>query len=158
MRLTTKGRYAVLAMVDVAMHQSKGPVPLVEVAARQELSQSYLEQLFAKLRTEKLVVSTRGTRGGYRLARTPDEISVTQVIQAIHEPMDATRCHGAENCQNGQRCSVHFLWAGLNDVISNFLSTVTLAHLLSEEQATHIEERVQWFKPVGGQHVRCHLS
>lgn len=151
MRLTTKGRYAVLAMLDVAQHQAEGPVPLAEVAERQFLSQSYLEQLFAKLRKGGLVLSTRGTNGGYRLAEPVDKISISSIIRVIDETVDATQCGGSENCHNGERCSAHFLWTGLNEVIRDFLSRISLADLLASDQACKIEQHIQWFTQQGAQ-------
>ena len=99
MKLTTKGRYAVTAMLDLALHNTKGPINLADIARRQEISLAYLEQLFSKLRKNNLVESARGPGGGYRLKRPADEISVHDVINAVDEPVDATRCGGQENCQ-----------------------------------------------------------
>ena len=130
MKLTTKGRYAVTAMLDVALHQEKAAVALADIAMRQDISQSYLEQLFSKLRRRGLVMSHRGALGGYRLAKTTAEITVADIIDAIDEPMDTTRCAGARNCHKGERCVTHHLWMDLNGVISTFLQGVSLASLM----------------------------
>ncbi len=115
MRLTTKGRFAVTAMIDVAMHDARGPVTLAKIAERQRISLSYLEQLFGKLRRHGLVDSVRGPGGGYNLARQADCLSVADIIVAVDEPIDATQCGGRENCHDDRRCMTHDLWAGLND-------------------------------------------
>ena len=121
MRLTTKGRFAVTAMIDVAMHGTNAPVTLAGVSQRQKISLSYLEQLFGKLRRHGLVESVRGPGGGYRLARAPETISVADVIVAVDEPIDATQCGGRENCQDdGKRCMTHELWANLNAHIFSY--------------------------------------
>ena len=130
MRLTTKGRYAVTAMLDLALHHGKGPIALADISARQGISLSYLEQLFARLRKEGLVSSARGPGGGYRLGRTADRISVADVITAVDESVDATRCHGKQNCHGEQRCLTHDLWEELGRQIEVFLASVTLADVL----------------------------
>ena len=134
MRLTTKGRFAVTAMIDVALHDSKGPVTLAGISERQKISLSYLEQLFGKLRRSALVESVRGPGGGYRVARGLADISVAQIIQAVDEPMDATQCGGLENCHDDQRCMTHELWSNLNQCIQNYLVKVTLAGLVEAQQ------------------------
>ena len=134
MRLTTKGRFAVTAMIDVAMHGSKGPVTLAAVSARQHISLSYLEQLFGKLRRSGLVDSQRGPGGGYNLAMAHDQVSVADIIVAVDEPIDATQCGGRENCHEDRRCMTHDLWAGLNDHIFSYLSGVSLAQLVKQQQ------------------------
>ncbi len=134
MRLTTKGRFAVTAMIDVAMHGGNGPVTLAAVSARQRISLSYLEQLFGKLRRSGLVDSVRGPGGGYNLAKAGDQISVADVILAVDEPIDATQCGGRENCHDDRRCMTHDLWQSLNDHIFSFLSGVTLAQLVRQQQ------------------------
>ena len=133
MRLTTKGRYAVTAMLDLALHQSHGPVSLAEIALRQELSLSYLEQLFRRLRKRALVKSTRGPGGGYQLGRGPVEIAVADVIAAVDESVDATRCGGLENCHGDHRCLTHDLWQDLSEQIHEFLSGITLAQLVERQ-------------------------
>jgi Rrf2 family iron-sulfur cluster assembly transcriptional regulator len=134
MRLTTKGRFAVTAMIDVAMHGTKRPVTLAGVSERQKISLSYLEQLFGKLRRASLVDSVRGPGGGYRLARGADAVSVADVILAVDEPIDATRCGGSEDCAaDGKRCMTHELWTNLNTHIFAFLRSVTLAQLVAQQ-------------------------
>jgi Rrf2 family iron-sulfur cluster assembly transcriptional regulator len=134
MRLTTKGRFAVTAMIDVAMHGTKSPVTLAGVSQRQAISLSYLEQLFGKLRRHGLVDSVRGPGGGYRLARSPEAISVADVIVAVDEPIDATQCGGRESCKDdGKRCMTHELWAKLNTHIFGYLRSVTLAELVGQQ-------------------------
>jgi len=134
MRLTTKGRFAVTAMIDVALHGTNGPVTLAAVSERQRISLSYLEQLFGKLRRSGLVDSVRGPGGGYLLARTAAELSVAEIIVAVDEPIDATQCGGRENCLDDRRCMTHDLWAGLNNHIFSFLSGVSLAQLAAQQQ------------------------
>ncbi len=135
MRLTTKGRFAVTAMIDVAMHGTKTPVTLAGVSQRQKISLSYLEQLFGKLRRHGLVESVRGPGGGYRLARGPEAISVADVIVAVDEPIDATKCGGRENCKDDRRCMTHDLWASLNSKMLEFLDSVSLKKLVDEQIA-----------------------
>ena len=130
MRLSTKGRYAVMAMVDLATQSDSRPVPLADVADRQEISLSYLEQLFGKLRRGGLVESVRGPGGGYLLSRTADEIRVADIIVAVDEPIKATRCTpgSPEGCQsNKSRCLTHDLWEELGNHIYLYLSSVSLA-------------------------------
>ena len=134
MRLTTKGRFAVTAMIDVAMHGTNGPVTLAGVSDRQKISLSYLEQLFGKLRRAGLVKSVRGPGGGYRLARGAEAVSVAEVIIAVDEPIDATKCGGRENCkEDGKRCMTHELWANLNAHIFAYLRSVSLAQLVADQ-------------------------
>jgi len=130
MRLTTKGRYAVTAMLDLAVHATESPVPLADISQRQGISLSYLEQLFARLRKEGLVDSARGPGGGYRLSRAASEITVVQVISAIDETVEATRCGGLANCQGGEPCLTHELWSDLSRQIYDFLSGINLAQLV----------------------------
>ena len=134
MRLTTKGRFAVTAMIDVAMHGGTGPVTLAAVSGRQKISLSYLEQLFGKLRRSGLVESVRGPGGGYNLARPQGQVSVADIILAVDEPIDATQCGGKENCLDDRRCMTHDLWMGLNAHIFSFLSGVSLAELVRQQQ------------------------
>ena len=139
MRLTTKGRFAVTAMIDVAMHGTKTPVTLAGVSQRQKISLSYLEQLFGKLRRHGLVESVRGPGGGYRLARAAESISVADVIVAVDEPIDATKCGGRENCNDdGKRCMTHELWANLNQHIFGYLRSVNLAELVAQQHKTDV--------------------
>jgi Rrf2 family transcriptional regulator, iron-sulfur cluster assembly transcription factor len=139
MRLTTKGRFAVTAMLDLALRQDNGPVTLAGISERQCISLSYLEQLFGKLRRAELVDSVRGPGGGYTLARPPENISVANIIVAVDEPVDATQCGGRENCRGNQRCMTHDLWTNLNATIFSYLSQVTLASLV-EQQLAHDED------------------
>jgi Rrf2 family iron-sulfur cluster assembly transcriptional regulator len=135
MRLTTKGRFAVTAMVDLAMHHGSGPVTLAEISGRQKISLSYLEQLFGKLRRHRLVASVRGPGGGYNLARDMAKLSVADIILAVDEPIDATQCGGKENCHDDQKCLTHDLWASLNDRIFSYLESVTLRQLVDNQKA-----------------------
>lgn len=139
MRLTTKGRYAVTAMLDLALHQHEGPVALSDIAMRQELSQSYLEQLFSKLRRGGLVDSVRGPSGGYLIAKGLEAISIAQIINAIDELVDTRQCGGAENCRKGTRCLTHDLWEELNHVIFKFLDKISLAQLIAENNEKPIQ-------------------
>jgi Rrf2 family iron-sulfur cluster assembly transcriptional regulator len=136
MRLTTKGRFAVTAMIDLGLRQSGGPVTLAAISQRQQISLSYLEQLFGKLRRNDLVESTRGPGGGYTLARLPADITVADIIVSVDEPIDATQCSGKENCLGeGTRCMTHDLWASLNTRMVEFLSSVTLQKLVDDQLA-----------------------
>ena len=138
MRLTTKGRYAVTAMLDLAVHATESPVPLADISQRQGISLSYLEQLFARLRKEGLVDSARGPGGGYRLSRAASEITVVQVISAIDETVEATRCGGLANCQDGEPCLTHELWSDLSRQIYDFLSGINLAQLVERRGAKEV--------------------
>lgn len=131
MRLTTKGRFAVTAMIDLAMRQHQGPVTLAGISQRQKISLSYLEQLFGKLRRHDLVSSVRGPGGGYRLARDIAAITVADIIIAVDEPLDATQCGGKENCHDAHRCMTHDLWANLNKRMYAYLDSVTLDALVN---------------------------
>lgn len=133
MRLTTKGRFAVTAMIDLASRQTDGPVTLAGIAERQNISLSYLEQLFGKLRRYKLVSSVRGPGGGYRLARDMSKITVADIIIAVDEPLDATQCGGKQNCHDDHRCMTHDLWANLNKRMYEYLDSVTLGALVMRQ-------------------------
>jgi len=135
MRLTTKGRFAVTAMVDLALRQNRGPVTLAAISERQHISLSYLEQLFGKLRRASLVSSVRGPGGGYNLARDMAKVSVADIILAVDEPIDATQCGGKENCHDEQKCLTHDLWAALNDRIFSYLESVSLRDLVDNQKA-----------------------
>jgi Rrf2 family iron-sulfur cluster assembly transcriptional regulator len=135
MRLTTKGRFAVTAMVDLAMRQTRGPVTLAAISERQHISLSYLEQLFGKLRRRKLVSSVRGPGGGYRLAQPMQSVTVADIVIAVDEPLDATQCGGKENCADDKRCMTHELWATLNKKMHEYLSSVSLADLVAQQAA-----------------------
>lgn len=142
MRLTTKGRYAVTAMLDLAVHEGNGPIALADISERQGISLSYLEQLFSKLRKRGLVASTRGPGGGYTLSRAPGAIAVAEVIAAVDETVDATRCGGLRNCQNGEvRCLTHDLWEELSRQIHDFLSNVSLADAINRYGAREVAAR-----------------
>ncbi len=138
MRLTTKGRFAVTAMVDLTMWQSRGPVTLAGISERQKISLSYLEQLFGKLRRRKLVNSVRGPGGGYNLAMPAQDMSVADIILAVDEPLDATNCAGKENCLDDKRCMTHDLWMRLNEKIYEFLASVTLADLVAHQSGKQV--------------------
>ena len=144
MRLTTKGRFAVTAMVDLAMRQSRGPVTLAAISERQRISLSYLEQLFGKLRRHRLVNSVRGPGGGYCLAVAAQNISVAEIIAAVDEPMDATQCGGKENCQDEGPCVTHDLWSALNAKLHEYLSAVTLADLVAHHEGKHVAVLQDW--------------
>jgi len=141
MRLTTKGRYAVTAMLDLALHTEHGPVSLADISARQGISLSYLEQLFARLRQCNLVQSVRGPGGGYRLAGNTADISVAQVVDAVSESLDATRCEGKGNCHEGEVCLTHHLWENLSQQIHSFLSDISLADLVERGEIQAVKER-----------------
>jgi len=147
MKLTTKGRYAVTAMLDLALRYDKGAVTLADIARRQGISLSYLEQLFAKLRRSGLVDSVRGPGGGYNLALHPSKISVAEIVVAINENIDATRCAGEKNCHGDDTCLTHQLWEDLSTQIYNFLNGISLADLVArphvQEVASRQEGRVQ---------------
>ena len=135
MKLTTKGRFAVTAMLDLALRHQQGPVTLAGIGARQGISLSYLEQLFGKLRRHGLVESVRGPGGGYCLARPTEGISVADIILAVDEPLDATQCAGMENCHEDRRCMTHDLWTTLNEKLYEYLNSVTLQSLVSQQLA-----------------------
>jgi Rrf2 family iron-sulfur cluster assembly transcriptional regulator len=139
MRLTTKGRFAVTAMVDLSMRQTRGPVTLAAISERQHISLSYLEQLFGKLRRAKLVSSVRGPGGGYCLAKPTAEITVADIISAVDEPIDATQCGGKENCADDRRCITHDLWATLNEKMNDYLTSVSLADVVSHQQGKQVQ-------------------
>lgn len=134
MRLTTKGRFAVTAMLDLALNEVGRPVTLAGISERQEISLSYLEQLFSRLRRNGLVKSVRGPGGGYRIAKPLDKISVSDIITAVDEQIDATQCGGNENCHDDRRCMTHDLWASLNVKILEYLSGVSLADLVASQR------------------------
>jgi Rrf2 family iron-sulfur cluster assembly transcriptional regulator len=141
MRLTTKGRYAVTAMLDLALHASKGPISLADISNRQEISLSYLEQLFAKLRRNELVKSVRGPGGGYLLSRTAEAICVAEIVDAVNEAVDATGCGGQGDCQQGETCLTHHLWCDLSEQIHSFLSGISLASLVERREVQEVSAR-----------------
>ena len=134
MRLTTKGRFAVTAMIDLALRSGDGPVTLAGISERQKISLSYLEQLFGKLRRYGLVDSVRGPGGGYCLARPAREITVADMVRAVDEPLDATQCHGKENCKDDERCMTHELWTTLSAKMYEYLTSVTLSDLVEGQK------------------------
>ena len=141
MKLTTKGRYAVTAMLDLALHAADKPVSLAEISARQEISLSYLEQLFSRLRRSGLVCSTRGPGGGYKVSRSLDAVAVSEIIGAVNESVDATQCGGRENCHSHGRCLTHDLWEGLSEQIEEFLSGVSLQDLIDRKRVKSVSAR-----------------
>ncbi len=141
MRLSTKGRYAVTAVMALAIRQDEGPVTLADISRLQGISLSYLEQLFAKLRRHGLVTGVRGPGGGYRLARPRAEISVADIIIAVDEKLDTTLCEGNENCQDGERCLTHELWMSLSKRLQQYLETVTLEEFLERPAVKDVIER-----------------
>lgn len=146
MRLTTKGRYAVTAILDLALNSQIKPVTLTEIAARQTISLSYLEQLFARLRKAGIVQGVRGPGGGYQLSKLPQDINVASVIEAVNEPIDSTKCGGEANCQHDSVCLTHDLWVGLSEHIRDYLSQITLADLLAKNIARQNEKDEQVVK------------
>ncbi len=141
MKLTAKGRYAVTAMLDLAVHDQEGPICLADISERQGISLSYLEQLFAKLRRNNLVASVRGPGGGYRLNRDASEIFVAEIVDSVDENVDATRCAGRADCQKGETCLTHELWTDLSDQIHQFLSGIDLASLIAKRGVMQIAAR-----------------
>jgi Rrf2 family iron-sulfur cluster assembly transcriptional regulator len=147
MRLTTKGRFAVTAMIDLALRQGKGPVTLSGISQRQSISLSYLEQLFGKLRRHEIVESIRGPGGGYSLARRADKVTVADIIIAVDEPLDATQCGGKDHCHGadattGARCMTHELWATLNEKMVDYLDSVSLQDLVDQQRQKNAEQNV----------------
>lgn len=141
MRLTTKGRYAVTAVLDIALHGAKGPVSVMDIAERQAISAAYLEQLFSKLKKCGLLGSVRGPGGGYQLERALEDISVSEIITAVGDGVDATRCHGAGDCQDGVMCLTHELWSDLSGEIDGFLKDISLADLVGRREIRLIAHR-----------------
>lgn len=158
MRLTSKGRYAVTAMLDVALHSQETPVPLADISERQGISLSYLEQLFAKLRKAGLVASVRGPGGGYRLGEDAFAISVGRVIDAVDESVDATKCSGKGDCQGGVRCLTHTLWCDLSSRISSFLNNITLGQLMNDNDILEISDRQEIGLAVKNGHASAGIS
>ncbi len=141
MRLTTKGRYAVTAMIDLTLYAKNKPISLAEISSRQSISLSYLEQLFSKLRHSGLVSSVRGPGGGYHLAMPSDEIFVAQIINAVNESIDTTSCRGRGDCQGGEICLTHSLWQDLSVQIHQFLNGISLADLVAKRDTQQIAQR-----------------
>lgn len=136
MRLTTKGRFAVTAMVDLTQRGGKGPITLAAISERQKISLSYLEQLFSKLRKNNVVASVRGPGGGYCLSRPANKISIADIVIAVDEPLDATNCDRMGNCKDGEPCSTHDLWLGLSDKIHEYLQQITLQQVADGQAKT----------------------
>ena len=141
MKLTSKGRYAVTAILDLAFHASSGPVTLSDISRRQDISLSYLEQLFTRLRKQQLVRSTRGPGGGYSLNKPASEIAVAEIVSAVDETVDTTRCSGASNCHDGEQCLAHELWDGLSQQIYGFLSEISLQDLMDDDSIKGVADR-----------------
>lgn len=141
MKLSTKGRYAVTAMMDLALHDHNGPVTLADISECQGISLSYIEQLFSKLRKHGLVEGVRGPGGGYRLGRSADKISIAQIIDAVDENIDITRCMGKEGCHGGEKCLTHQLWSDLSDRLYTFLDNLTLADFIIRPEVREIALR-----------------
>lgn len=141
MRLTTKGRYAVTAMLDLALHATEKPITLADISQRQGISLSYLEQLFSRMRKQELVASARGPGGGYRLSRDANDINIAQVISAVDEKVSVTRCEGRGDCHNGGPCLTHELWCNLSDQIYDFLNGISLGDLLEQQHVKDVAAR-----------------
>ena len=141
MKLTTRGRYAVTAMLDLALYENQGPISLADISGRQEISLSYLEQLFSRLRRSGLVESTRGPGGGYRIAQPLAEVSVANIVRAVNESVDTTQCGGQKNCHHHGRCLTHDLWEGLSEQIDSFLSGISLQDLIDKDQVRDVAQR-----------------
>ncbi len=141
MRLTTKGRYAVTAMLDLSVNYGSGSITLADISERQSISLSYLEQLFSKLRKHDLVSSARGPGGGYRLSRPAEEITIFDVISAVDENIDSTACKGKGDCHDGQECLSHHLWCNLSKQIQAFLSDITLGQVVADYQNANNDDK-----------------
>lgn len=141
MRLSTKGRYAVTAMMDIALHEKQGPVTLAEISQCQGISLSYLEQLFSKLRKHGLVTGVRGPGGGYRLAKTADKISIADIIQSVDEKLDMTKCGGKGDCSNGEKCLTHQLWFDLSCRLYKFLSGIKLDQYVNRPEINELVKK-----------------
>jgi Rrf2 family iron-sulfur cluster assembly transcriptional regulator len=152
MKLTSKGRYAVTAMLDVTIHAVSGPVSLADISERQGISLSYLEQLFSRLRKQGLVTSVRGPGGGYRLGKCSAQIAIADVISAVNESVDATKCSGKGNCQDGEQCLTHSLWEGLSQRIEEFLKNITLSELVAKRDVQEVSKRQDKL------HINAHKS
>ncbi|WP_115717723.1 Fe-S cluster assembly transcriptional regulator IscR [Gallaecimonas mangrovi] len=157
MRLTSKGRYAVTAMLDLALHLDEGPVSLADISERQGISLSYLEQLFSRLRRQELVSSVRGPGGGYRLGKDAGDISVGEVILAVDESVDATKCQGKADCQAGTQCLTHSLWSNLSEQISLFLDGISLADLVAKKEIRGLASRQESHHQKDSITVQCQM-
>lgn len=143
MRLTTKARYAVTAMLDIALTEDNRPVTLADISERQEISISYLEQIFSKLRKNGLVNSVKGPGGGYKLSQSADNLSIADIIAAVNENIDATGCNGKADCKQGKRCMTHNLWQDLSNQIQSFLSDITLQELVDRKDVREVAELIE---------------
>jgi Rrf2 family iron-sulfur cluster assembly transcriptional regulator len=141
MRLSTKGRYAVTAMMDIALHEKQGPVTLAEISQCLGISLSYLEQLFSKLRKHGLVTGVRGPGGGYRLAKTADKISIADIIQSVDEKLDMTKCGGKGDCSKGEKCLTHQLWFDLSCRLYEFLSGIKLDQYVNRPEINELVKK-----------------
>ena len=141
MKLTTKGRYAVMAMADLALFKDNGPTSLTDISLRQNISLPYLEQIFRKLRIAGIVKSIRGRNGGYLYAKDPSIVSIKEIMNAVEEDMDATSCNGLSTCRDGKKCNTHNLWQELNQVVDNYLSKITINKLVDSNNSPYIEIR-----------------
>ena len=153
MRLTTKGRYAVTAMLDLALHKNQGPVSLADISQRQAISLSYLEQLFSKLRRGSLVSSVRGPGGGYELERGSEAIFIAEIVDAVNESIDSTKCKGAGDCQGGETCLTHYLWEDLSKQIHAFLEGISLADLVDKSEVKRISDKQDQKHLIVSEHV-----
>jgi len=153
MRLTTKGRYAVTAMLDLALHKNQGPVSLADISQRQAISLSYLEQLFSKLRRGSLVSSVRGPGGGYELKRGSEAIFIAEIVDAVNESIDSTKCKGAGDCQGGETCLTHYLWEDLSKQIHAFLEGISLADLVAKSEVKRISDKQDRKRLIVSEHV-----
>jgi Rrf2 family iron-sulfur cluster assembly transcriptional regulator len=151
MRLTAKGRYAVTAMLDLAVHQDSGPISLADISERQGISLSYLEQLFSKMRRNDLVCSVRGPGGGYKLSRASADICVAEIVDSVDETLDATRCAGKADCHQGERCLTHELWSDLSIQIHQFLSEIDLASIIARGEMHRVTARQDAVQDGSGQ-------
>ena len=150
MRLTTKGRYAVTAMLDLSLNYGVRPITLADISDRQGISLSYLEQLFSNLRRQGLVSSSRGPGGGYRLSRSADEVTVLDIISAVDEKVDTTRCEGKGNCSNGEQCLSHEIWHSLSEQIKMYLGGITLGQVVKDHQMNNVtSDKVIKFEATG---------
>lgn len=141
MKLTTKGRYAVTAMLDISLHCTDKPVSLAEISERQDISLSYLEQLFSKLRKQGLVKSMRGPGGGYRLSREPSKIAMSEIILAVDENVDLSKCGGLGNCTKNGHCLTHDLWMDLSHRIQSFLDDISLEEMMNRAEVIEVAAR-----------------
>jgi Rrf2 family iron-sulfur cluster assembly transcriptional regulator len=141
MRLTTKGRYAVTAVLDLALHQDEGPVSLAAISERQQISLSYLEQLFAKLRRNNIVSSTRGPGGGYRLSGNVEDVSISDIILAVDETCKVVDCGDSDGCHGDYQCLTHDLWQELSSEIRTFLDGIKLSEIMQQDTVTDVKLR-----------------